>query len=52
MQAAKGYDIPKFLARNVGWYRDTRALRYTCQLRELMKNVTGKAPYLRPGDMW
>lgn len=51
-QAAKGYDIPKFLQRSVGWTHDATAIRYTCQLREVLKNITGADPYLRPGDMW
>jgi hypothetical protein len=44
-QAAKSYDIPKFLARN-------SAVRYGCQLRSLLRNMTGESVYLRPGGMW
>jgi hypothetical protein len=51
-QAANGYDIPKFLARNVGWHTDDTALRYSCQLRELIKNITKKDQYFRPGTTW
>jgi len=50
--AAKSYDIPKFLSRNVGWFHDPIALRYSCQLREQLKNMTGESIYLRPGTMW
>jgi len=50
--AAAAYDIPKFLARSVGWRHDARALRYSCQLREVLANATGTAPYLRPGLHW
>lgn len=50
--AAKSYDIPKFLARNLGWYSDNRAVKYGCQLRELLRNMTGEPVYLRPGGMW
>ncbi len=50
--AAKGYDIPKFLARSVGWKHDNVALRYSCQLRETLRNMTGEAVYLRPGTGW
>jgi hypothetical protein len=51
-QAAKSYDIPKFLSRNVGWQVDRSALKYTCQLREQLKKMTGEATYLRPGTQW
>lgn len=52
-QAAKGYDIPKFLARSVGWKHDPVALRYSCQVREQLALMTGdKGPYLRPGTGW
>ena len=51
-QAASSYDIPKFLARSVGWRHDPRALRYSCQLREILRSMTGEDPYMRPGLMW
>ena len=51
-QAAKSYDIPKFLSRNVGWLYDPIALRYSCQLREHLRNRTGEETYLRPGTGW
>lgn len=50
--AAKSYDIPKFLARNTGWYYDATALRYSCQLRDTLRNMTGENVYLRPGNIW
>jgi hypothetical protein len=52
LQAATSYDVPKFLSRSVGWQHDTVALRYSCQLREVLQNTTGESPYLRPGDIW
>ena len=52
MQAATSYDVPKFLSRSVGWHHDPIAVRYACQLREVLRNVTGESPYLRPGDVW
>jgi hypothetical protein len=52
LQAASAYDIPKFLARNVGVHYDPIALRYSCQLRELLQNMTQESPYLRPGTIW
>ena len=51
-QAASSYDIPNFLLRNTGWYLDSAALRYSCQLRSLLQNMTGEAVYFRPGDFW
>eukprot|EP01039_Chlorochromonas_danica_P000624 gene624-679_t len=51
-QAAKGYDIAKFLQRSVGWKHDNIALRYSCQLREHLQNRTKEEFYLRPGTMW
>ena len=50
--AATNYDIAGFLARNVGWLRDAVALRYSCQLREVLRRVTGETDYLRPGSGW
>lgn len=50
--AASSYDIPKFLARSVGSHHDNVALRYSCQLRELLKKMTGETEYLRPGSFW
>ncbi len=51
-QAAKSYDIPKFLSRNVGWQHDAIAVRFSCQLREVLKEMTKETIYLRPGTMW
>ena len=47
-QAAKSYDIPKFLSRNVGWFHDNSAVRFGCQLREHIKKVSNvSTAYLR-----
>ncbi len=51
-QAAKGYDIPKFLSRSVGWQSDMIALRYSCQVRDELTKMTGEQVYLRPGTNW
>ena len=52
-KASKNYDIVGFFHRNVGWYSDNiAATRYGCQLRELLRNMTGEPVYLRPGDQW
>ena len=50
--AARSYDISKFLARSTGWYHDPSALAYSCQLRQLLANMTGNVTYLRPGTIW
>lgn len=49
---AARYNIEGFLARNVGWLLDPVALRHSCQLRELLREVTGQSVYLRPGSFW
>lgn len=51
-QAASSYDIPKFLARSVGFHYDDTALRYSCQLRDVLAKMTGEKIYLRPGSFW
>eukprot|EP01041_Mallomonas_annulata_P007380 gene7380-15070_t len=50
--ASKGYNTPTFLARNLGWYFDDTALRYSCQLRHQLRMITGESTYLRPGNGW
>ena len=51
-KVAKTYDLNKFFQRSVGWKYDDSALRYSCQLRALIRNVTGNDTYYRPGSMW
>jgi hypothetical protein len=46
------YNIAGYLARNLGWFRDDVALRYSCQLREQLRLMTGEETYLRPGYFW
>mmetsp|Transcript_19738 Transcript_19738/g.28393 ORF Transcript_19738/g.28393 Transcript_19738/m.28393 type:complete len:207 (+) Transcript_19738:827-1447(+) len=48
---AKGYNVENFLDRNVGRHLDRRALKYGCQLREILATY-GFRPFLRPGDRW
>jgi hypothetical protein len=36
-----GYDMVHFLDRNVGRHTDRSALRFTCQLRKHLSEVTG-----------
>jgi len=50
--ASRNYDLAKFFQRTVGWFYDPTALRYSCQLRELLANVTAVSPYYRPGNQW
>ena len=51
-EAARGYTTAMFLSRSVGWHTDRTALRYSCQLRDVLKNMTGHIAYLRPGLNW
>jgi hypothetical protein len=41
-----------FLARNTGWYFDNRALQHSCQLRDVLINMTKEQIYYRPGNFW
>lgn len=50
--ASKSYDITKFFGRSIGWYHDRTMLRYSCQLREILREKTGQSIYLRPGSFW
>ena len=49
---ATKYDVVGFLRRSFGWMHDPTALRYSCQLREVLINVTGKSIFLRAGNNW
>ena len=51
-QAAASYDLNTFFQRSVGWFLDRTALRYSCQVRETLRNYTREEFYLRPGEMW
>lgn len=47
------YSLTEFLDRNLGRVRDVRArLRYSCQVREILQEMTNESEYLRPGDYW
>jgi hypothetical protein len=46
------YDLPMFFSRNIGWVLDRTALRYACQLRQVLSEITGYDQYLRPGGFW
>lgn len=50
--AATKYDIVGFMVRNIGWKGDSTALRYSCQLRDLLRHMTKEEVYLRPGTIW
>jgi hypothetical protein len=45
-----GYGISKYLERAHGWTFDDRAVRYSCQVRQLLKEVTGDQAFLRNGN--
>jgi hypothetical protein len=44
-----GYGIEKYFDRTHGWTHDNRMLRYSCQVRALLKEVAGLDPFIRPG---
>jgi len=46
---AKNYDLNKFLQRSVGWKYDGNALRFSCQVREVLQEVTGEKVFFRAG---
>ena len=52
VEASKSYEITKFFGRSIGWYLDDTMLRYTCQLRDILREKTGHSIYLRPGNFW
>ena len=45
-----GYGLEKYFERSHGWTFDNRALRYACQVRHVLSNMTGIRPYFRPGN--
>jgi len=45
-----GYGLDKYFERLHGWTHDNRMLRYSCQVRELLGEVTGNKPFVRPGE--
>ena len=49
---ATAYDVLEFLKRSIGWKYDPTALRYSCQLREVLSSVTGNSTFLRSGHHW
>ena len=51
-QASKSYDVTTFMHRSVGWKHDSTAVRYGCQVRALLREVTGEETFFRHGDFW
>jgi len=49
---SSGYDIYNFLDRTIGFEFDNSGVAWGCQLRALLRNRTGEAHYVRPGDFW
>ena len=45
-----GYDISKYFERSHGWTFDNSALRYACQTRRVIANVTGQRNFNRQGN--
>ncbi|RYH27819.1 hypothetical protein EON65_13045 [archaeon] len=48
----RNYDVLNFLDRTLGFTYDDTAFAWTCQLRDVLRNRTGEAYYVRPGDEW
>ncbi len=51
-QVTKDYDINKFFQRNLGWKVDRVAIKYTCQLREVLAKAQKVKPFMRAGSLW
>ena len=47
-----GYTILNYLSRVMGYEYDDTAVKWGCQLRQLLFNRTGIEHYVRPGDAW
>ena len=45
-----GYDISRYFERSHGFTFDNSAVRYACQVRELIANVTGVKYFVRSGN--
>lgn len=46
------YDINNYFMRLSGFTFDNSAVKWGCQVREVLRNYTGEADYVRPGDFW
>ena len=46
------YTLNHFFDRSVGWVLDNRAMRFGCQVREILRNKTKDHVYFRPGAFW
>jgi len=45
-----GYDISRYFERSHGWTFDNTALRYACQTRHVIANITGQRYFARRGN--
>jgi hypothetical protein len=50
--SGRDYDIYNFMDRVSGFEFDDSAIAWGCQLRELLRNRTGEADYVRPGKLF
>lgn len=50
--ARSGYTMNKYFERSFGWTYDPSALRYSCQVREIIAEVTKESIFYRKGDFW
>jgi hypothetical protein len=45
-----GYDISKYFERSHGWHFDNSAVKYSCQTRYVIKNMTKQPFFIRAGN--
>ncbi len=50
--SAHGYNLNHYMERTFGHYYDPVAVKYGCQVRDILRKRTGEADYLRPGDWY
>jgi hypothetical protein len=50
--ARNGYTMRKYFERSFGWTYDPVITRYSCQIREIIREVTKEPVFYRRGDFW
>lgn len=51
-RARNGYTMKKYFERSFGWTYDPVITRYSCQVREIIREVTKEPIFYRHGDFW
>jgi hypothetical protein len=44
--------MKRYFERSVGWMHDPSAVQYSCQVREIIYEVTNVTEFIRKGDFW